>query len=299
MTASDTVKGNVVGIIGLGVMGSAFASNLLSRGHQVHVYNRTREKARPLAEKGATVQGTPRELASASDIILTSLTDQNAVDAVAYGEDGFLKGAKKGALWIDLSTIDPQASVKHSEAAREAGLERLDAPVVGSVDLAGKGELIVLVGGDNEVFRRNEGFLNEIGRVVIYEGPNGNGHRMKLAVNLFLGLVAESFSESLTLAEKLGLDPRAFVDLINRSPHANYYTKGKGPRVVEGNFEAAFSLDNLLKDLKLVNAEIGRSGAHLPLAKVALREYSEAAREGLGKKDFSAILLEVRRKNGL
>ena len=115
-------------------MGSSFASNLLSRGYNIHVYNRTKEKAQLLVEKGATFHPTPKALASASDIIMTSLTDEGAVDAVTYGEEGLLNGAKKGALWIDLSTIDPSASIRHSEAAKQAGLERLDTPVVGSKD---------------------------------------------------------------------------------------------------------------------------------------------------------------------
>lgn len=100
-------KKAIIGVIDLGIMGSSFALNLLSRGYNVHVYNRTKEKAQPLVKKGATFHSTPRDLASVADVIMTSLTDEAAVDSVAYGGDGFLNGAKKGALWIDLSTIDP------------------------------------------------------------------------------------------------------------------------------------------------------------------------------------------------
>jgi 3-hydroxyisobutyrate dehydrogenase-like beta-hydroxyacid dehydrogenase len=107
LTTSGIDKKVVIGVIGLGIMGSSFASNLLSRSYNVHVYNRTKEKAQPLIEKGAVFHSTPRELASAADIIMTSLTDEVAVDSVAFGKDGLLEGAKKGSLWIDLSTIDP------------------------------------------------------------------------------------------------------------------------------------------------------------------------------------------------
>jgi 3-hydroxyisobutyrate dehydrogenase-like beta-hydroxyacid dehydrogenase len=250
-------------------------------------------------ENGATFHPTPRELASASDIIMTSLTDQNAIDAVAFGDKGFIGGAKKGALWIDMSTIDPSASIKHAKAAKQADMQRLDTPVVGSKDLAEKGELIVLVGGDQQVFRMHEGFLKELGNTAIYLGADGNGHKMKLAVNLYLGLIAGSFSESLALSGKLGLDPKAFVETINQTPHSNYFTKGKGPKIVEGDYEPAFSLNNLFKDLRLVNEQVDRTGAKLPMTEVAIKEFSEAVQDGEGQKDFSVIALETLRKNGL
>ncbi len=130
-----------VGVIGLGLMGSAFASNLLSRGYMVHVYNRTKQKAEPLIAKGAILHLSVKDLASSVDIVLTSLTDQNVIDSVALGENGFLGSMKKGSLWIDLSTIDPTASIRHAQMANQSGVDRLDAPVVGSENLASKGEL--------------------------------------------------------------------------------------------------------------------------------------------------------------
>src|SRR5579863_5428357 len=196
MVGRETGK-SVVGVIGLGLMGSAFASNLLLRGHEVHVYNRTTQKAEPLVARGAVLHPSAKDLASSVDIVMTSLTDQNAIDRVALGEDGFLDSMRKGGLWIDVSTIDPVASVRHAEEAKKVGVDRLDAPVIGSEDLASKGELVVLVGGGHEVFQRHRGFLNELGKVVVYLGEDGNGHRMKLDVNLYLGLMGEAFSEAL------------------------------------------------------------------------------------------------------
>jgi 3-hydroxyisobutyrate dehydrogenase and related beta-hydroxyacid dehydrogenases len=299
LTTFGNDKKITVGVIGLGIMGSSFASNLLSRGYNVHVYNRTEEKAKPLLERGAIFHSTPRELASVADIIMTSLTDQSAVDSVAFGKDGLLNGANKGCLWIDLSTIDPSASIRHSEAAKEAGLDRLDTPVVGSKDLASKGELIILVGGSKEVFQKYEKFLNELGKTMIYLGADGNGHKMKLAINLHLGLLAESFSEALAFSQKLGFDTKTFVETINKTPIGNYISKGKGQKIVEGNFEPAFSLNNLFKDLRLINNQITKTEAILPMTKVALEEYSKAVQNGEGQKDFSVIALEIQRENGL
>jgi 3-hydroxyisobutyrate dehydrogenase-like beta-hydroxyacid dehydrogenase len=148
----------------------------LSRGYNVHVYDGTEEKAKPLLKKGVIFYSTPRELALVTDIIMTSLIDQNAIGNVAFGEDGFLKGANSSCLWIDLIKIDPLASIRHSEVAKQTGLERLDTTSIASKDLALKGDLIVLVGGSREVFQKYEVFLNDVGKTVTYLGADGNGH---------------------------------------------------------------------------------------------------------------------------
>jgi 3-hydroxyisobutyrate dehydrogenase-like beta-hydroxyacid dehydrogenase len=299
MTAVSQARNVRVGVIGLGLMGSAFASNLLSRGYKVHVYNRTERKAEPLIAKGAAFHPSPKELASSVDIVMTSLTDQNAIDTVALGEDGFLTSMKKDSLWIDLSTIDPVASVRHAEAAKKAGVDRLDAPVVGSKDLASKGDLMVLVGGSGEVFQKYQSFLNELGKTVLYLGADGSGHKMKLDVNLYLGLIGESLSEALVLSQKQGFDAKTFVDIINKTPNRNTFSEVKGPKIVAGNFDAAFSLNNLLKDLRLADAQANQTGATLPMSKVALVQYSKAAESGEGDKDFSVIAFALERANKL
>jgi 3-hydroxyisobutyrate dehydrogenase-like beta-hydroxyacid dehydrogenase len=296
MTAKET-RGSTVGVIGLGLMGSAFASNLLLRGYEVHVYNRTARKAEPLVAKGAVLHPSAKDLASSVDIVMTSLTDQDAIDRVALGENGFLDSMRKGSLWIDLSTIDPSASVRHAEAAKKAGVDRLDAPVVGSEDLASSGELVVLVGGSEEVFQKYQNFLKELGKTVSYLGTDGNGHRMKLDVNLYLGLIGEAFSEALVLSQKQGFDANTFVQTINETAHKNTFSEVKGPKIAAGNFDAAFSLNNLLKDLKLADKQASETGAILPMSKVALAEYFNAAKVGDGDKDFSVIALELERRN--
>jgi 3-hydroxyisobutyrate dehydrogenase-like beta-hydroxyacid dehydrogenase len=289
----------MVGVIGLGLMGTAFASNLLSRGYQVHVYNRTKQKAEPLIARGAVLHGTAKDLASKVDIMLTSLTDQNAVDALAFGEGGFLNSMRKGALWIDASTIDPTASIRHAEAAKKLGIQRLDTPVVGSEDLAATGQLLILVGGSREVFEKYEGFLNELGKTIIFLGADGNGHKMKLVVNLYLGLMGESFSEALVLAQKEGFDVKTFVDVINKTAHRNSYSESKGAKIAAGDFEPAFSLNNLLKDLRLADQQANATSTILPMSKIALNQYVKAADNGLGDKDIIAIALELQRENKL
>jgi 3-hydroxyisobutyrate dehydrogenase-like beta-hydroxyacid dehydrogenase len=288
-----------VGVLGLGLMGSGFATNLLSKGHEVHVYNRTHSKADPLIRKGAVFHRTPRGLGAAVDIALTSLTDHRAVEEVALGQNGFLTGMRKGSLWVDTSTIDPDASARHAAEASHAGIKRLDVPVMGGPSLASNGKVLALVGGKKGVYQTYKGFLNELGDPVVYVGLDGSGHRMKLAMNLYLGLAAESFSEALVFAWKLGFNPKVFVDVFNKTVLRDHYSETKGLRIVEGKFEPTFSLNNLLKDLRLVDGQTKKARMMLPLFIAALERYAAAASVGDGKKDYSAIALEIQRLNGL
>ncbi len=203
----------IIGVAGLGLMGSAMAGNLLSQQNEVHVYNRTIEKTRPLQEKGAIVHGTPRELASAVDILITSLTNENAVQEVAMGDQGFLGALKDDAVWLEMSTIDPDASVAFADRSKELGKNRLEVPIVGNPDMEAQRKVMLLVGGDRELFGRYEDFLKELSGTVLYMGAVGSGLKMKLAVNLYLGLNAEIFSEAYVLSRKLGFGADDFVNM--------------------------------------------------------------------------------------
>jgi len=166
-------------------MGSAFVLNLLSKGNQVHVYNRSKEKLRPLVSKGAIAHPSPQELGKSVDVVITSLTDQDVVDSIIMGNDGALRGMKQGTLWIEMSTIDPDASIRQAEQAKKAGINRLDAPVIGNPNMAVEGKETLLVGGDERVFEKSREFLNQLGSTVIYLGKSGSGHKMKLILNLY------------------------------------------------------------------------------------------------------------------
>src|SRR5437773_10343619 len=149
-----------VGILGLGKMGSAFATNLLSKRNEVHVYNRSKDRLRGLIAKGAVAHPSPIELGKSVDVLITSLPEQDVVDSMVMGDDGALRGMKKGALWIEMSTIDPDASIREAEQAKRLGVDRVDAPVIGNPDMAAKGNLSLLVGGDENVFEKNRESLS-------------------------------------------------------------------------------------------------------------------------------------------
>ncbi len=280
-------------------MGSAIASNLLTRGYELHAYNRTLEKAKPIGEKGGVIHSTAKELASAVDIVITSLTDENAVKQVAFGSEGFVSSLDKKGVWIEMSTIDPDASVEIEQEARTLGVTKLGVPIVGAPEMEMQGKVILLAGGPKEAFEKYEPFLSELGNPVMYLGADGAGNKMKLVVNLYLGLMAESFSEAFTFSEKLGFDPDTFVKVLNNTAHKNFVSQVKGPKMASGNFEPSFSMNNLLKDLRLARKQEEKVNAILPVSNLMIDEFTKAVELGEGTKDFSAVALQIERLNGL
>ena len=288
-----------VGILGLGKMGSAFATNLLSKRNEVHVYNRNKERLRGLVAKGAVAHSSPVELAKSVEIVITSVTDQDVVDSLVTGENGALRGMKKGSLWIEMSTIDPDASIRQADLAKRAAVDRLDAPVIGNPEMAAQGHESLLVGGDEKVFEKNREFLGQLGSTVIYLGKPGNGHKMKLILNLFLGTIGLAFSEAFVLSQKLGFEPRAFVDTFNKTPHRNYFSDVKGPLVAKGDFTPLFTVNMLLKDLTLAENQATRRRVALPAGSLVRQLFTTSVNQGQGEMDFSSIALTLQKLNGI
>jgi 3-hydroxyisobutyrate dehydrogenase-like beta-hydroxyacid dehydrogenase len=288
-----------VGILGLGKMGTAFATNLLTKRNEVHVYNRNKDRLRGLVAKGAVAHPSPIELAKSVDVVITSLTDQDVVDSVVMGEKGALQGTKKGSLWIEMSTIDPDASIRQAEQAKKVGVDRLDAPVIGNPEMAAKGQESLLVGGDEKVFEKNRELLNQLGSTVIYMGKPGNGHKMKLILNLFLGTIGLAFSEAFVLSQKLGFEPRAFVNAFNKTPHKNYFSDVKGPLVAKGDYTPLFTVNMLLKDLTLAENEATRQKVALPASSLVKQLFTTSVNLGQGEMDFSSIALTLQKLNGI
>jgi 3-hydroxyisobutyrate dehydrogenase-like beta-hydroxyacid dehydrogenase len=288
-----------VGILGLGKMGSAFAVNLLSKGNEVHVYNRSKDKLRGLVAKGAVAHPSPIELGKSVDVVITSLPDQDVVDSIVIGDNGALKGMKKGAIWIEMSTIDPDASIRQAEQAKRAGIDRLDAPVIGNRDMAAEGHISLLVGGAENVFEKNRELLNQLGSTVIYLGKPGSGHKMKLILNLFLGTISLAFSEAFVLSQKLDFEPRAFVDAFNKTPHKNYFSDVKGPLIAKGDYTPLFTVNMLLKDLTLAENQATRQKVALPAGSLAKQLFTTSVNQGQGEMDFSSIALTIQKLNGI
>jgi len=281
-----------LGFVGLGAMGSGMARRLLSAGHELHGYNRTEEKARPLVEHGLILEPSPRAVATAADIVFTMVTNVAAVRAVAEGPDGILAGLRLGAVWVDMSTVAPALSRELAEQARAVGADMVDAPVSGSISTLGEGRLSIMVGGREETYERVRPVLLDIGPTVHRVGENGQAVLLKIAINLSLFVQMTAFSEGLLLAEKHGIDRERAVEAMLSSVIASPMIKYRGPFVLDMPDEAWFDVDMMQKDM-LLALEAGRE-VDVPLPTTAAsNELLTAARAmGLAHHDF-AIVYEV------
>ena len=288
-----------LGYIGLGAMGGRMAARLLSKGHTVTGYNRTRSKAQWLLDRGMTWADSPRAVAEAVDTVFVMVTDSAALEAVALGPDGFLAGLAPGRTVIDMSTISPAVSRAIAAQVREAGGDMVDAPVSGSVATLEQGKLSMMVGGDIATFDRVKPLLEDVGPKVTHVGGNGLAVSMKIAVNLSLAVQMLAFSEGVLLAEKSGIARSTAVEVLTNSVVASPMVQYRGPFVLGMPDEVWFSVNMMQKDMSLA-LEMGRE-LSVPLPTTAVtNEFLTAARgAGLSEKDFAALFNLLARLSGV
>jgi 3-hydroxyisobutyrate dehydrogenase len=276
-----------VGVAGLGNMGSAIAGRLLETGNAVTVWNRSSEKCKPLAAAGATVAASPAALADAADTIITILTDAAAIDAVYHGTTGLLAGDIKNKLFVEMSTVPPHVETALAEKVRAKGAAFAECPVGGTTGPARQGKLIGLMGANQADAARAMPLLNQLCRRIEHCGPVGAGATMKLALNLPLMVYWQALGEALALCRPLGLDPGRLMDLMSESSGGANVLKVRGPALVkllkgEDSGPAMFTLDNCIKDLRIMLAEGARCGVEMPLVAGTLACFEEASHHGLG-----------------
>jgi len=278
-----------IGFVGLGVMGGQMVHRLLSKGHSVTGYNRTRAKAQWLVEKGMSWADSPRIVASASDFIFAMVTNSAAIQTVTQGPDGLLAGLSAGKIFIDMSTISPSVSRSLAAKVRSAGADMVDSPVSGSVITLQEGKLSVMVGGPQEAFEKIKPILLDIGPKVTHVGDNGLALSMKIAVNLSLAVQMLAFSEGVLLAEKSGIARETAVDVLVNSAVASPMIKYRGPFVLQQPEEAWFDVNMMQKDLVLA-MELGRQ-LDVPLPTTAVSNEFLTAARGMGwtKYDFACM----------
>ena len=279
-----------VGIIGTGLLGSAVATRLLSTGHTVAVYNRTKEKAEPLKRLGASVVESPKKVSEKSDLVITIVKDASAVESIAFGSDGIIQGRHDGLVVADMSTINPVSSRKIAEKYAQYGIQMIDSPVMGGPSLAEKGQLVVMIGGEKTAYEKCKAVFDSIGEKTFYIGANGAADSMKLAMNLQIAILALSISEGIILAKKSGLDPLLFLEVLNSTYFKTGMSLLKGPKMAKGVFEPSFFLSVMQKDLDEINYTAKEFGASLPVAKLANELYQNAVKEGFGKIDYTGIM---------
>lgn len=278
-----------VGFIGLGLMGAPMAANVARSGHGLTVYNRTAGKARALAELGANVVATPREVAQASEVVITMLTDADGVLEVLDGPEGLLVGGRPGSVLIDMSTISPEQAKSNAGRIAAHGWSMLDAPVFGSTGPAKEGTLGIMVGGERQLFERHKDLLGCMGKHLFYMGPQGAGATTKLAFNLLVGAQLASLAESMALAAKGGIDLKSMGDVILASGVVSNLLQRKVGNITAGDFTAAFPLKHMNKDLGLMIETGHASGVPLPVTAAVHQLFSATQSSGHGDEDAIAI----------
>jgi 3-hydroxyisobutyrate dehydrogenase len=288
-----------LGFVGLGVMGSEMVLRLLSEGHTVTGYNRTRSKAEGLMQKGMKWADSPRAVAAASDVIFSMVTNSAALEAIVEGPDGILAGLTPGKFFVDISTVSPEYSRAVAAKVRAKGSDMIDAPVSGSVITLQEGKLSVMVGGRKETFEKLKPILLDIGPKVTYVGDNGLALVMKIATNLSLAVQMLAFSEGVLLAEKSGISREVAVEVLVNSAVASPMIKYRGPFVLQLPKEAWFNVNMMQKDM-LLALELGRK-LDVPMPSTAVaNEFLTAARGmGLVKEDFAVLYDVLARMSGV
>ena len=281
-----------LGFVGLGVMGGGVARRLLAAGHELHGWNRTPEKAAPLVAEGLVLEDSPRAVAEQADVVFTMVTNVPALRAVAEGEDGIIAGLGPGKVWVDMTTAAPAVSRELAERVQETGAEMVDAPVSGSVSTLEEGRLSIMVGGNEETFRRVEPILLDIGPKVTRVGDNGQALLLKIAINLSLHVQMVAFCEGLLLAEKDGIDREVALDVMLGSVIASPMLKYRAPFILDMPDEAWFNVNMMQKDM-LLALEAGRQlDVSMPTTAITNELLTAARAMGLEDNDF-AVVYEV------
>ncbi|TMG95390.1 MAG: NAD(P)-dependent oxidoreductase, partial [Betaproteobacteria bacterium] len=276
-----------IGIAGTGRMGAAVASRLLNVGHGVTVWNRTRAKTAALAAAGAGVAATPADLATQVEIVITFLTDAAAIDATYHGSSGLLAGEVRGKLFIDMSTVRPDAEKALAKDVANQGAALIECPVGGTVGPAKEGKLFGFVGGEDRDVARAKPLLDQLCRRVEHVGAIGAGASMKLAINLPLLVYYQALGEALSLCRPLGLDPARLMDIFADTSGGPNMLKLRGPVIAAAlqgkeTTPVTFDVDLIRKDLRTMIDEAKALGVILPVSSRALECYDDVAREGLG-----------------
>jgi len=271
-------------------MGIGMAQRLLGAGFPLAVFNRTQEKAAPLAGQGARVASTPLEAARGADIIISMVADDAASHAVWQGGHGALAGVARGALLIESSTLTPKWIGELASAAAQHGCELLDAPVTGTKIHASSGELCFLVGGSAAGLEKALPVLKVMSRAVVHTGPSGSGALLKLINNFLCGVQAAALGEALALIEKGGLDRDKALGVLTNGAPGSPLMKTLLTRIDAGDYAPNFRLSLMAKDLAYSLKEGARRGLSLAMVAAALKAFTQAEAAGHGERDFAAIV---------
>jgi len=278
------------GFIGLGHLGRAIAKRLIDQGVELILWNRTLSKAEDLAkETGAEVASSPTDLINKVDRVFVIVFDSQASEEVIFGEEGLVKGDIKGKTIIDMTTNHYLYAQKAYEELKKLGAYYLDAPVLGSVIPALKGELTIVVGGDKEKFEENKPLFEKFCKAIYYLGEAGKGSKMKLVNNIVLGGIMDILAEAVAIGEKAGIDKETVINVLNDGAGKSYILDVKRKKLLEEDFSTHFSVNLIYKDLHYAQDLLKDLGLFSFTTAAVKETYGLARKKGLGNLDFSAI----------
>lgn len=277
-----------LGWIGLGKMGIPMVQNLINEGYRVNIYNRTKGKSVSWPSDHVNEVQTPATLLTESDIVFLMVSDDNAITEIFKGDDGLLNANSTGKIIVNMSTVSPGISKEMAQLCMLNGNSYLDAPVSGSVKQATDGTLVIMAGGNDESFEKVLPLFNILGKLALKVGHNGSGNAAKLAINTMLALYAQGLAETVLFANQQGITTHDLMELINHSALGNTFIKIKGDAILNEQYQAAFALKHIAKDLRLAKNE----GLNSPLANV-LNDSFQIAEQDLAEEDIIAIIKNI------
>ena len=286
-----------IGIIGIGMLGEAVVLNLLNSGYDVAVYNRTKEKTIEVEKKGAKVMDSPKTVAENAELIIIIVKDSTAVREVAFGENGIIESKNEKLIVADMSTIDSIESKNIANQFQQNHIQKLEIPVMGGPNVAIMGKLVMMASGPKDSFDQCKTIFEKIANKVFFLGEQGTANSIKLAMNLQITMLALSLSEGITLLKKANVDPKIFLEVLNSTYFKTGMSQNKAFKMIEGNYNATFTLANLKKDITTMTNAAKDLGIELPMISKAEEIYKNAINEGLGDLDYTGIIEYIKKIN--
>src|SRR5882724_5694826 len=288
-----------IAYLGLGTMGSGMASNLLKAGYHLTVWNRSAEKCKPFARKGARVAATPADAARDVDLVIYMLSNDQAVEETVFGLEGILSGIREGQIAIDMSTVLPAMSLREQKAYAKRGVDFLDVPVFGSKQESADAKLWIMAAGNKAIFEKVKPVLEHLGQTIHYFGKNGNAAAMKLVGNLIVALEMEALAEGLVLAQKAGLDLNTVMEVVRVADFRSPLLVSNGQNILNRDFSTSFALNLMLKDAGLIEKFSESLESPIPALRVVEKNLASAVSLGFGKENASALIKALEKEAGV
>jgi 3-hydroxyisobutyrate dehydrogenase-like beta-hydroxyacid dehydrogenase len=285
--------------VGLGKMGVPMSQNLVKKGYSVTVYNRTKDKTKPLADAGAKVVGSVKDAASGADVVISMISDDSALEAISYGPGGAFEGAKSGAVFIDMSTVSPGASARVAAAAQKKGIKYLRAPVSGSTALASAGTLTIFASGPKDAYDACTEIFGCMGQKVFHVGTGEEARYLKLVMNMMVGLTSAMAAEALTFGEAGGMNWEQMIDIVGASVVASPLIGYKSAMLKSRNYAPAFTAAQMAKDFDIM-IEAGRAkNVPMPMTALIRQFWSTMMARGKGEQDFFSLVSVLEEMAGI